>query len=192
MKARTLVRNLAIGLAVLAFAGAGIVAVPASGQSVSHLSQQQDQGQYEVWLNQQVQRRLASVPWYSVFDNLEYKVEGRRVVLLGQVVNPAVKSDAESSVKRIEGVSQVVNEIQVLPLSPFDNQIRRAEYRAIFSDPSLSRYSMGAIPSLHIIVDNGHVTLVGYVSNQMDRTLAGIRAKTVPNVFSVTNDLRIA
>jgi hyperosmotically inducible protein len=108
------------------------------------------------------------------------------------VVNPTVKSDAGNSVKRIEGVSQVVNEIQVLPLSSFDNQIRRAEYRAIFSDPSLSRYSMGAIPSIHIIVDNGHVTLVGYVSNQMDRTLAGIRAKGVPNVFSVTNDLRIA
>jgi hyperosmotically inducible periplasmic protein len=191
MRVRTLIRNLTIGLAVLAFAGAGILAVPASAQNVSHLSQQQGQGRYEAWLSQQVQHRLASLPWYGVFDNLEYKIEGSRVILLGQVVNPSIKSDAENSVKRIEGVSQVENEIQVLPLSSFDNQIRRAEYRAIFSEPSLSRYSMGAIPSIHIIVDNGHVTLVGYVSNQVDRTLAGLRAKTVPNVFSVTNHLRI-
>ncbi len=91
--------------------------------------------------------------------------------------------------RRIEGVGQVINNIKVLPLSPFDNQIRRAEYRSIFSYSSMYRYAMGAHPTIHIIVDNGHVTLLGVVGSQADKNIAGIRANTVPGVFSVTNNL---
>jgi hyperosmotically inducible periplasmic protein len=97
-----------------------------------------------------------------------------------------------AAVRRLAGVTHVVNEITVLPLSPFDNQIRRAEFRAVFTDATLSRYSMGAVPTIHILVDHGHVTLEGAVSNEMDRRIANIRANLVPGVFSVTNNLRVA
>jgi len=145
----------------------------------------------QAWLEHQVYHKLVMLPWYSVFDNLEYRVDGGKVTLYGQAVLPILKSDAASSVKSIEGVREVDNQIQVLPLSPFDNQVRRAEYRAIFSSPQLSRYSMGSIPSIHIIVDNGHVTLDGVVSSQADKDFAGLRANQVPDVFSVTNNLRV-
>jgi len=112
------------------------------------------------------------------------------VTLEGQVVKPITKDGAEAVVKKIPGVTRVVNDIKVLPLSPFDNQTRRAVYRAIFSDESLNRYSMGSDPSIHIIVDNGHVTLTGFVDREADRNLAFLRANSVAGVFSVTNDLR--
>jgi hyperosmotically inducible protein len=141
----------------------------------------------------QVQHKLAMLPWYGVFDNLAYQVNGSEVILSGQVISEhdRTKYDAESEVKRIPGVTKVVNNIEVLPPSPFDNQIRRAEYRAIFSKSDLGRYTMGAIPQLHIIVNGGHVTLEGVVMNEMDRTVAGIGANEVPGVFSVTNNLRV-
>jgi hyperosmotically inducible protein len=130
------------------------------------------------------------LPWYGVFDNLNFTVNGGEVTLEGQVVKPITKDGAEAVVKKIPGVTRVVNDIKVLPLSPFDNQTRRAVYRAIFSDESLNRYSMGSDPSIHIIVDNGHVTLTGFVDREADRNLAFLRANSVPGVFSVTNDLR--
>jgi hyperosmotically inducible protein len=144
-------------------------------------------------LGNQVRHELVTLPWYGVFDNLEYQVNGSEVILGGQVISEhaQTKYDAERAVKRIEGVTRVVNNIEVLPPSPFDDQIRRAEYRAIFSQSNLSRYSMGAIPQIHIIVNGGHVTLEGVVTNQMDRTIAELTANSVPNVFSVTNNLRI-
>jgi hyperosmotically inducible protein len=144
-------------------------------------------------LSDQVRHELVTLPWYGVFDNLEYQVNGNEVILSGQVVSEhsQTKYDAEQAVKRIEGVGKVVNNIQVLPPLPFDNQIRRAEYRAIFSQSTLGRYSLGAIPQIHIIVNGGHVTLEGIVMNEMDRNIAGITANSVPNVFSVTNNLRI-
>jgi hyperosmotically inducible protein len=146
---------------------------------------------YEAWLAQEVRHQLLEVPWYSVFDNLAFQVNGSEVTLLGQVVNPTLKADAETAVKNIEGVTKVNNKIEVLPPSPMDDSIRRAEYRAIYAEPSLYRYSMGAVPAIHIIVKNGHVTLVGVVANEMDKNVAGIRAMSVPNVFSVENDLRV-
>jgi hyperosmotically inducible protein len=142
-------------------------------------------------LANKVRHELVSLPYYSVFDDLSYRVDGSTVTLFGEVTWPVIKSDAESAVKHIEGVTRVIDNIEVLPLSPMDDQIRRATYRAIFGDPGLQRYSMGAIPSIHIIVKNGHVTLTGYVSTQMDKQLANTRANGVPNVFSVTNDLKI-
>jgi len=140
-----------------------------------------------------VRHELVMLPYYNIFDNLAFRVDdGGVVTLMGEVTRPVLKSDAEHSVKRIPGVTQVVNEIKVLPLSPMDNRIRVAEYRAIFRFGGLYRYAMGANPSIHIIVDNGHVTLVGVVDNQADKNMAGIRANGVPGVFSVTNDLRVA
>jgi hyperosmotically inducible protein len=142
-------------------------------------------------LNREVHHQLVMVPWFSVFDNLEYSINGSEVTLTGQVMNSSVKEDAGSYVKSIEGVTAVHNNIQILPASPMDDQIRRAEYRAIYGFPSLQRYAEGAIQPIHIIVDMGHVTLEGMVANEADRDAANIRANGVPGVFSVTNHLRL-
>jgi len=142
-------------------------------------------------LRDAVRHELVMLPYYSVFDNLEYKVDNGTVTLYGEVTRPVLKSDAANVVKHLPGVTSVVNNIKVLPLSPFDNRIRAAEYRSIFGFSNLYRYAMGANPSIHIIVDNGHVTLKGVVANEADRNLAYIRANGVPGVFSVTNDLLI-
>ena len=131
------------------------------------------------------------LPYYSVFDNLEFSVNGYQVTLMGQVVRPTLKSDAENVVKRIEGVERVVNKIKVLPASFNDNRIRRATYRAIYGHPALSRYALQPVPPIHIIVDNGHVTLVGAVASQMDKNIAYLEANNVPDVFSVTNKLQV-
>jgi hyperosmotically inducible periplasmic protein len=141
----------------------------------------------------QVQHNLAMLPWYGVFDNLDYQVNGSEVILSGQVISAhaTTKDDAGKYVKSIPGVTKVVNNIEVLPPSMFDNQIRRAEFRTVFSQADLGRYTMGAIPQVHIIVKNGHVSLEGVVMNQMDKNIAGIVANSVPGVFSVENNLRI-
>src|ERR1051326_4621944 len=139
-----------------------------------------------------VRHELVMLPYYGVFDDLAFRVEGGTVTLMGAVVRPTLKSDAEHVVKKIEGVTQVNNEIKVLPPSPMDDQIRRATYRAIYGDPALStRYGFQAVPSIHIIVENGHVTLEGVVANEGDKNIAYMRASSVPNVFSVTNELRV-
>lgn len=142
-------------------------------------------------LVREVRHQLVLLPYYSVFDNLAFKIDGSKVTLIGQVVRPTLKSDAEGVVKRIEGVSAIQNDIEVLPLSPNDDRIRRTLYRSIYSYPALSRYGYQAVPSIHIIVKNGNVTLEGVVDNQADKNAAGIRANTVSGVFSVTNNLRI-
>jgi len=143
-------------------------------------------------LVKEVRHELVMLPYYSVFDNLAYKVEGDRVTLYGQVVRPTLKSDAENVVKSIEGVASVKNEIEVLPTSPMDDQLRRAVYRAIYGDAGLFRYGVASVPSIHIIVKNGHLTLEGVVDNEADKNLAGLRANGVSNVFSVTNNLVVA
>ena len=140
---------------------------------------------------EKVRKELVTLPYYGVYDNLEYKVEGSTVTLYGQVVNPVTRSDAARRVARLEGVDQVINNIQVLPVSGFDDSIRAREYRAIFGSGSLYRYAMGANPSVHIIVRNGNITLEGVVSNRMDSQLAYMAANRVPGVFSVTNNLRV-
>jgi hyperosmotically inducible protein len=144
-------------------------------------------------ITDQVHHELAMLPWYGVFDHLEYQVNGTEVILSGQVTSEhgVTKDDAGKFVKSIPGVTQVVNNIEVLPPSPFDNNIRRAEFRAVFSHGDLGRYTLGAIPQVHIIVKGGHVSLEGVVMNQMDKNMAGIIANTVPGVFSVENNLRI-
>ena len=142
-------------------------------------------------LSREVRHVLVLLPFYSVFDNLEYKIEGNKVTLLGQVVRPSLKDDAGKAVKQIRGVESVDNQIEVLPPSPMDDQIRRAEFRAIYSQPNLQMYSVRSVPPIHIIVKNGHVTLEGVVATEADKNVAGIAANGVPNVFSVTNNLRV-
>lgn len=144
-------------------------------------------------ITRETRHQLVMLPYYGVFDNLAYKVApDGTVTLLGQVRKPVLKSDAANAVKSIEGVPEVKNEIQVLPLSNTDDRIRIAEYHAIYGNASLFKYATMAVPSIHIIVDNGHVTLTGVVDNKMDKQIAYTQASSVPGVFSVKNDLRIA
>ncbi len=150
-----------------------------------------DSANYRTWLSNQVRHKLVMLPFYSVFDNLEYRLDGSKVTLLGQVRLPSVKSDAEYAVKHIEGVEAVDDQIQVLPTSFNDDRIRRAEFRAIYSFPGLQMYALGSVGTIHIIVDNGRVTLEGSVANEADKSVAGIRANAVPGTFSVTNNLRV-
>jgi len=140
----------------------------------------------------EVRHELVMLPYYSLFDDLEFQVNGSEVTLLGSVANPVVKTDAETAVKQIEGVEKVNNQIKVLPPSGMDDQIRARVASQIFSTAGLSKYSWSAVPSIHIVVDRGHVTLKGVVDNEMDKNLAGIAANRVPGVFSVTNDLQVA
>jgi hyperosmotically inducible periplasmic protein len=144
------------------------------------------------YLARQVRHELVMLPYYSIFDDLGYTVQDRTVTLYGHVVRPVLKSDAQNVVKRIEGVENVVNNIQVLPLSSFDDSIRVHAARAIYGYGALQRYGMGTQPSIHIIVNNGNVTLTGVVDNNMDKNLAYIRANQVFGVFSVKNDLIVA
>lgn len=145
----------------------------------------------EARIVREVRHELLLLPWYTVFDDLAYKVNGDTVTLLGQVTRPVLKDDANTVVKGIEGVDKVVNNIQVLPPSPMDWQIRHREFRAIYGFPSLQKYAYSARPSIHIIVNGGHVTLTGVVDNQGDKDVAGIQAKGVPGVFSVQNNLQV-
>ena len=142
-------------------------------------------------LVREVRHELIMLPYFGVFDNLSFRIEGRTVILDGQVVNPVVKSDAGNSVKRIEGVEKVVNNIEVLPPSPMDDRIRRAVYQSIYSYGPLFKYSNMAVPPIHIIVRNGRVTLEGVVDSEADKSMAGMRANEVPGTFQITNNLRV-
>jgi hyperosmotically inducible protein len=139
----------------------------------------------------EVRHELVMLPYYNVFDNLAFKVDGSTVTLIGQVTRPTLKSDAERVVKGIEGVEKVVNQIQVLPLSPNDEKIRMAVYRSIYGQAGLQRYGLQAVPPIHIVVNNGNVTLEGVVATQGDKDIANIQANGVPGVFGVTNNLRV-
>ena len=145
-------------------------------------------------LARQVRHKLLTLPYYSIFDDLAFQVTPDGVVTLQGACPPEppwdIRSDAEHAVKEVSGVTQVVNQIKLLPLSPMDWDIRRAEARAIYGDAEIgTRYGYQALPPIHIIVDNGHVTLEGVVDTQLDDTLIRTRANQVPNVFSVTDNL---
>jgi hyperosmotically inducible periplasmic protein len=176
----------AAALILLMFSGSRLFASTSTNQAP------RDPAHYEAWLNKEVRHELIMLPWLSVFDNLEYRVEGTKVDLMGQVVRPTLKEDAGRVVKNLEGVTQVDNQIEVLPPSPMDDKIRHAEFRAIYGFPALSRYAEGAIPQIHIVVDNGRVSLYGIVDNEADKNIADLRANIVPGVFSVTNNLQVA
>jgi hyperosmotically inducible protein len=143
-------------------------------------------------ITREVRHELVMLPQLTIFDNLQYKVDGDTVTLLGEVRNPVLKSEAESVVKKIEGVEKVENKIDVLPPSPNDDHLRLAVAHALFGqDSPLFRYAMGALPPIHIVVKNGHVTLEGVVDSQADKDLAYLKANGVPGVFSVENHLQV-
>ncbi len=146
----------------------------------------------DVRIAREVRHELLMLPYYSLFDDLRYKVDNGTVTLLGSVINPTLKSDAQNVVKKIEGVQKVDNKIDILPPSNLDDRIRRATARSIFSYDGLSRYGWEAAPSIHIIVKNGHITLLGVVDSQADKNAAGLRANGVPGAFSVDNQLQVA
>jgi len=150
-----------------------------------------DPSQIQRRLEREVRHELVTLPYYDVFDNLEYRVDGSQVTLSGQVVRPTLKSGAENVVKNIEGVEKVTNNIEVLPLSPNDDRLRVAIYRAIYGHPALQRYSVRSVPPIHIIVKSGSLTLEGVVANEGDKNIANIQANGVSGVFSVKNNLRV-
>ena len=142
-------------------------------------------------ITREVRHELLMLPYLDVFDNLAYKVDGYNVILTGQVTNPTLKSDAGNVVKKIEGVEQVDNQIEVLPNSPMDAQLRRRLFRAIYYYPALQKYAMGVQKPIRIIVKNGNVILEGVVDNEADKNIANIRARGVSGAFSVTNNLQV-
>ncbi len=141
----------------------------------------------------EVRHELLMLPYYSLFDDLGYTVQGRTVTLTGSLTSQdaITKNDAEIAVKKIEGVEKVVNNIEVLPPSGADDAVRHRTYEKLMRTGGLSRYFWEAAPSIHIIVRNQRVTLAGFVISEMDKNMAGIAAKTVPGVFEVTNNLRV-
>ena len=154
-------------------------------------AQPQPQNPAELRIQREVRHELLMLPYFGVFDNIAFQVHGGTVTLLGQVSRPSLKSDAQNAIKHIEGVDQVVNQIEVLPTSPMDDGLRIRLFRAIYGFPSLEKYDLGVQKPIRIIVNNGHVTLEGVVDNDADKNTAGIRANSVSGVFSVTNNLQV-
>ena len=181
-------RRASIFAAALLLAGLSFTSYSTQAQDTK---EQRNEPKSRQNLIREVRHQLVLLPYYSVFDNLSFRVEGDTVTLEGQVVRPTLKSDAEGVVKNIEGIGRVVNNIEVLPLSGFDDSIRVRTFRAIFRSGGLHRYALGANPSIHIIVNRGRVTLEGFVANKMDRQLAYFAANQVSGVFAVTNNLRL-
>ncbi len=174
---------LVVVLSVVSFVSVSAIAQNNQRDQVSPKSQDR--------ITREVRHELLMLPYFGVFDNIAYKVNGSTVTLMGQVVRPVLKSDAENAVKHIEGVEKVDNQIEVLPPSPMDDRIRIAEYRAIYGYPALERYALGVQKPIRIIVKNGHVTLEGVVDSEGDKNLAGVRANGIPGTFSVTNNLQV-
>jgi hyperosmotically inducible protein len=161
------------------------------GMGKMAIGQEQPSSPAQSRIQREVRHELLMLPYFGVFDNIAYQVDGDTVTLLGSVTRPTLKSDAENVVKRIEGVSRVVNKIDVLPPSSMDDQLRVALFRAIYGYPALEKYSLGVQKPIRIIVKSGQITLEGVVDSQADKDLAGMRAKGVPGGFSVTNNLRV-
>jgi hyperosmotically inducible periplasmic protein len=176
-------RPLAVSATVFSFLS--LTAVPQNAQPDPASAKAQER------IVKEVRHELLMLPYVGVFDNLAYKVDGYNVTLLGQVVRPVTKSDAQNAVKHIEGVERVDNQIEVLPPSSQDDRLRRQLFRAIYGYPALERYALGVQKPIRIIVKNGHVALEGVVDTEADKNLAGIRANGVPGIFSVDNHLQV-
>ncbi len=170
MLTKRLLYALVLSIVLLGFGTAGMASVP------------KDKAQS---LTDRVRHQLVMLPYYSVFDELAFNVEGNTVVLMGEVRRPTLKSDAEATVRRVEGVEKVVNNIEVLPVSPMDDSIRLAAYRAIFSKPGFEQYADQPVSPIRIVVKNGNITLDGAVGTGMDKPLAELAARAVPYAFSV-------
>jgi hyperosmotically inducible protein len=178
---RTIMKQMLACAAMLLIATSVAVAAPKTANGTEESYQQ---------VAKQVRHELVTLPYFGVFDNLAYKVEGDTVTLYGQVVRPSTRSDAARRVAKIKGVERVVNNIEVLPLSRFDDDVRINTYRALARTGGLYRYLMGTNPSIRIIVNRGQLTLEGVVANEGDKNLANAVARSVPGAFSVTNNLR--
>jgi len=177
-------RSLAVAISLAMLTAAAISQnAPAQRDQPSARSQER--------IEREVRHELLMLPYFGVFDNIAYKVDGYNVTLMGQVVRPSLKSDAENVVKHIEGVEHVDNKIEVLPPSPMDDRLRLALYRAIYGYEPLQKYALGVQKPIRVIVKNGHVTLEGVVDSEADKNLVNIRANSVPGIFSVTNNLRV-
>jgi hyperosmotically inducible periplasmic protein len=176
-------RPLAVSATVLSFLS--LTAAPQNAQPDPASAKAQER------IIKEVRHELLMLPYVGVFDNLAYKVDGYNVTLMGQVVRPVTKSDAQNAVKHIEGVERVDNQIEVLPPSSQDDRLRRQLFRAIYGYPALERYALGVQKPIRIIVKNGHVALEGVVDTEADKNLAGIRANGVPGIFSVDNHLQV-
>src|ERR1700693_567258 len=163
--------------------------------SLATLGLTQDRGQPSAKsqdrITREVRHELLMLPYFGVFDYIAFKVEGSTVTLLGQVVRPSLKSDAENALKHIEGVEKVDNQIEVLPPSPMDDGLRIRLYREIYGYPALEKYALGVQKPIRILVRNGHVTLEGFVDNEGDKNFAFMRANGVPGIFSVDNNLQV-
>ena len=157
----------------------------------TELKTKRESGRAEQRLAKLVRDELELLPSYTVFDALTFQVTGSTVELIGQVSCPILKSDAEGAIKKIEGVDHVINHIEILPLSPADDHLRRNVYRAIYQHPTLTKYAMQAIPPIHIIVKDEKVFLEGVLTSEPDKIIANIQANSVSGVVSVTNNLHI-
>ncbi len=142
-------------------------------------------------ITKEVRHELLMLPYFGVFDFIAFKVDGASVTLLGQVVRPSLKSDAENSIKHIEGVEHIDNQIEVLPTSPMDDGLRIRLYRTIYGFPALEKYALGVQKPIRIIVKSARVTLEGVVDNEEDKNMAALRANSVPGIFQVTNNLQV-
>lgn len=166
---------------------AGALLVGAASASSTPVAPQSDEA-----LASRVRHEIVMYPYYGIFDNIQYEVVNGNVSLTGAVTQPWKKSDLGKDVQKIPGVASVTNELEVLPLSPMDNSLRFQIARAIYRDPSLSRYAIQAVPPIHIIVDNGRVTLEGVVNNDLEKQVAGTRAASAGLSFGpVINNLRV-
>ena len=173
---KKLFRNFALTVAL------GLATLPAAAANhARHLSP----------LEKQVRHELVTMPYYSLFDNLVFQVEGTKVTLSGQTIRPTIKSSAERLVARLEGVTSVDNQIEVLPVSSFDDDLRLRVTRAIYTNPVLDRLGLRSVPGIHVIVKNGGVTLEGVVASEGQRNVAFLEANGVSGAFSVTNNLRV-
>jgi hyperosmotically inducible protein len=168
-----------------------LLAVLASPSILCGQTQREATSQSTERIAQEVRHQLIMLPYVDVFDNLAFTVTGYNVTLNGQVTNPTLKKDAERAVKHIEGVENIDNQIEVLPTSGMDDQLRRRLYRSIYGFDALEKYAMPVVKPIRIIVKNGNVTLEGVVDNQADKDMAGIKANSVSGVFSVANNLQV-
>ena len=169
---------------LISFMGCILLALTALAQNATS-SKSQDR------ITREVRHELLMLPYFGVFDYIGYKVDGSTVTLVGEVVRPTLKSDAQNVVKRIEGVERVDNQIEILPPSSQDDQLRIALFRAIYQYPALQKYELGVVKPIRIIVKSGRVTLEGVVDSDTDKNLVGVRANSVPGIFSVTNNLQV-
>ncbi len=173
-----------------------LILLPMADRAQAHHNSNPDQGKAVPAptlspLEDAVRHELIMLPYYGVFDNLTFRVDGDKVELSGQVSRPTLAKDAQRAVERVKGVGQVINHVEVLPTSPNDDRIRLMTYRKIYADSAMKLYAIQPVSPIRIIVKNGNVTLEGYVGRSMDKIIANMEANGVPGVFSVTNNLRV-